>query len=68
MDKKTVRTGIVGSGFAAKFHFECIRRVHSTNAEIAGIFDTNAEQGSAYAKKEDSGFIRSWPSSSIRWT
>ncbi|MHC4890546.1 MAG: Gfo/Idh/MocA family protein [Planctomycetota bacterium] len=51
MDKKTVRTGIVGSGFAAKFHFECIRRVHGTNAEIEGVFDINTNQGSKYAKK-----------------
>ena len=27
MDKKTVRTGIVGSGFSASFHFEAIKKV-----------------------------------------
>jgi len=58
MDKKTIRTGIVGSGFAAKFHFECIKRVHSTNAEIAGIFDINIEQGSAYAKERGIQFCK----------
>lgn len=58
MDKKTIRTGIVGSGFAAKFHFECIKRVHSTNVEIAGMFDINSEQGSAYAKERGIQFCK----------
>jgi len=58
MNKKTIRTGIVGSGFAAKFHFECIKRAHSTNVEIEGVFDINAEQGSAYAKKRGIRFYK----------
>jgi predicted dehydrogenase len=59
MDKKTVRTGIVGSGFAAKFHYECINRVHSTNVEIEGIFDIKTEQGSAYARQRGIKFYKS---------
>jgi len=59
MDKKTVCTGIVGSGFAAKFHFECMRKVHGTNLEVEGVFDINAEQGSAYAKKWGIRFCKS---------
>jgi len=51
MNKKTVRCGIIGSGFAAKFHFECIRRVASTDVQIEGVFDINAKQGASYAKK-----------------
>lgn len=51
MNKKTVRGGIIGSGFAAKFHFECIKRVASTDVQIEGVFDINTEQGAAYAKK-----------------
>ncbi len=67
MDKKTIRpasrrggvhTGIVGSGFAAKFHFECLRRVHGTNAEIEGVFDINTKQGSAYARKRGIQFYK----------
>ncbi|MFB0524080.1 MAG: Gfo/Idh/MocA family protein, partial [Phycisphaerae bacterium] len=51
MNKKTVRSGIIGSGFAAKFHFECIRRVASTDIQIEGVFDINTKQGASYAKK-----------------
>ncbi len=59
MDKKTVSTGIVGSGFAAKFHFECMRKVHGTNLEVEGVFDINTEQGSAYARKRGIRFCKS---------
>lgn len=37
-EKKTVRTGIIGSGFAAKFHYEAIQKVCSANVEIAGVY------------------------------
>jgi len=37
-EKKTVRTGIVGAGFSASFHFEAIRKVYGTNIEVAGVF------------------------------
>ncbi len=51
MKKKTVRAGIVGAGFAATFHFECLKKVHSTNVEIAGVFATDAEQAAIFAKE-----------------
>ena len=51
MEKKTVRTGIVGAGFAATFHFECLKKVHGTDIEVEGVFATDAEQAKAYAKK-----------------
>lgn len=51
MDKKTVRTGIIGAGFAATFHFECLKTVHSTNVEIEGVFAIDTEQAASYAKK-----------------
>ncbi|MHC4144171.1 MAG: Gfo/Idh/MocA family protein [Planctomycetota bacterium] len=51
MKKKTIRTGIVGAGFAATFHFECLKKVHGTDVEVAGIFATDTEQAEAYAKK-----------------
>ncbi|MGD2093483.1 MAG: Gfo/Idh/MocA family oxidoreductase [Phycisphaerales bacterium] len=49
--KKTVRTGIVGAGFAATFHFECLRKVHGTNVEVEGVFAADAKQAAEYAKK-----------------
>ncbi len=36
-DKKTIRSGIVGAGFSASFHFEAIRKVYGTNVEIVGV-------------------------------
>ena len=51
MDKKTVRTGIVGAGFAASFHFESLKKVHSTNVEVEGVFSTDADQAADYAKQ-----------------
>ncbi len=51
MKKKTIRTGIIGAGFAATFHFECLKKVHGTNVEVEGVFATDAEQAKAYAQK-----------------
>lgn len=57
MDKKTVRTGIVGSGFSASFHFEAIKKVYSTNVEVIGNFDTDKEKGQDYARKRGIKFF-----------
>jgi predicted dehydrogenase len=51
MKKKTIRTGIIGAGFAATFHFECLRKVHGTDVEVEGIFATDADQAKSYAEK-----------------
>jgi predicted dehydrogenase len=59
MNKKTIRTGIVGAGFAATFHFECLRKVHSTDVKIEGVFAIDTEQADTYAKKRQ---IRSYDS------
>jgi predicted dehydrogenase len=53
MKKKTIRTGIIGAGFAATFHFECLKKVHGTNVEVEGVFATDAEQAKSYAKERD---------------
>jgi len=36
-DKKTIRSGIVGAGFSASFHFEAIRKVYGANVEVVGV-------------------------------
>jgi predicted dehydrogenase len=51
MDKETVRTGIVGAGFAATFHFKCLQEVHGTNVEVRGVFAIDTDQAAAYAEK-----------------
>lgn len=44
MKERIVRAGIIGSGFAAKFHYEAVKRIYSTKVEIAGAFSTYALQ------------------------
>jgi predicted dehydrogenase len=51
MDKKTVRTGIVGAGFAATFHYEALKKVHGTNVEVVGVFGIDTKQMQSYAKQ-----------------
>jgi len=49
MKKKTVRTGIVGAGFSASFHFEALRKVHGTDVDVRGVFAL--EGAEAYAEQ-----------------
>lgn len=49
MERKTVRAGLVGAGFAANFHYEAIRRVHCADVEVLGVFDTSAASAKAFA-------------------
>ena len=49
--KKTVRTGIVGCGFSATFHYEALTKVYGTNVEVVGVFSLDQEGAAEYAKK-----------------
>ncbi|MHC4212746.1 MAG: Gfo/Idh/MocA family protein [Planctomycetota bacterium] len=49
MNKKTVRTGIVGAGFSSKFHFEALKKLYSTESDVIGVYDKDQENGKAYA-------------------
>jgi predicted dehydrogenase len=51
MEKKNVRTGIIGAGFAATFHFECLKKVYGTHVDVEGVFAIDTEQAAAFAKK-----------------
>lgn len=44
MDKKILRAGIVGSGFAARFHYDALQRVFSTRVEVAGAYSTTPDK------------------------
>jgi len=48
MVKKIIRTGIVGSGFAARFHYNALQRVFSTRVEIEGVYSTNKAELDEY--------------------
>ena len=49
MEKKVIRAGIVGSGFAAKFHFEALQRVFSTKVDVLGAYSKSQENLYAFA-------------------
>jgi predicted dehydrogenase len=49
--KKTVRTGIVGSGFSATFHYDALIKVYGTNVEVVGVYSKDQQSGAAYAEK-----------------
>ncbi|HUT31891.1 MAG TPA: Gfo/Idh/MocA family oxidoreductase [Planctomycetota bacterium] len=51
MEKQTLRTGIVGSGFAARFHFENLKRVFGVNVEVVGTYAIDAAMAASYAKE-----------------
>lgn len=50
MNKRTVRTGIVGSGFSASFHFEALRKVYGTNVDVVGVFTKDQDGGKTWAQ------------------
>mgnify|MGYP005839023821 FL=1 len=51
MVKKKIRSGIVGAGFSATFHYEAIRRVYGTDVEVMGVYALDRPQAQAYAAK-----------------
>ncbi len=48
-----MRAGIVGSGFAAKFHYDALQRVYSTRVEISGAYSPNPERLSDFTQTRD---------------
>ncbi len=51
MAKPTVRSGIIGAGFAATFHYEAVQAVAGVDAQVVGVFATDADQARAYAEQ-----------------
>ncbi len=48
---KTIRAGIVGSGFAARFHVEALRKVYGVNVEITGIYSPTEKNCREFAEE-----------------
>ena len=44
MNKKILKAGFIGSGFAARFHYEALKRVYSTKVEIVGAYSKSPEE------------------------
>lgn len=51
MEKKTLKTGVVGSGFAARFHYAALQHVFSAKVEIAGVFSVAKEEAKQFAEQ-----------------
>ena len=51
--KKTVRSGLVGAGFSARFHYESVKRVHGVNVDLKGVYDLDSAQAAEYARERD---------------
>jgi len=47
---KSIRVGIVGTGFAGRFHLECLRRVHGVNVDITAVTSKRPESRNAFGK------------------
>jgi len=45
-----INAGIIGSGFAAKFHYEALRRVYSVQVNIIGAYSTNQKRLEAFTQ------------------
>jgi len=50
MARQTVRSGILGAGFSATFHYEAVQAVAGVDAEVVGVFAADADQARAYAE------------------
>lgn len=44
MKDKIIRTGIIGSGFAARFHYDSLQRVFSAKVEVAGVYSKSPDE------------------------
>ncbi|MGB8704994.1 MAG: Gfo/Idh/MocA family oxidoreductase [Gillisia sp.] len=53
MQKPLIRAGIVGSGFAAGFHLEALKRVFSATVEVAGVYSSTKENREKFASEND---------------
>lgn len=50
MDKKVLRAGIAGSGFAARFHFDALKRVYTSAVNITGVYSTTPANAADFAR------------------
>jgi predicted dehydrogenase len=48
-NRKAIRVGIVGTGFAARFHRNALMRVHGHNIEIVGVYSRSVESRKTFA-------------------
>lgn len=51
MTKTKIRVGIIGSRFAASFHYEALRRVYGVDIEVVGVYSPTRENRRAFAEE-----------------
>jgi predicted dehydrogenase len=51
MKKPKLRTGIIGAGFSARFHFEAVQRVVCANVDVVGVHARTDASTRAFADK-----------------
>lgn len=51
VDKKEINAGIIGTGFAAGFHIEALKRVYGSSINIVGAFSRNAGNAQNFSEK-----------------
>lgn len=51
--RKKLTAGIAGSGFAARFHYEALERVHAADVENVGVYSPTREHCSSFAQERD---------------
>ena len=49
MNRQTVKSGIIGAGFSAGFHYESIQRISGTLPEVVGVFTEAGDDAREYA-------------------
>ena len=53
MKKSTLRSGLVGAGFSATFHFEAIKKIYGTNVEVSGVYAKEHGMTCEFAEKRE---------------
>jgi predicted dehydrogenase len=53
MKKMELKAGIIGSGFAARFHLDALRRVNSVQVEVAGAYSRSREKLNRFALEKE---------------
>lgn len=49
MNKKKVRAGLIGSGFAARFHMDALEKVYGCDVEVVGVYGRTPANTKAFA-------------------
>lgn len=58
MGKSQIRAGIIGSGYAACFHYEALRRIYSVDVEITGVYSPTRDRLLRFTESRN---LRAWP-------